>query len=98
MIKTLNAFLIIVSLLASPVVISAEQTQAKVFTKGTVCSFCMKGIEKRFKTFDEVEKISFGENFDFVILNFKKGKNLSDDVIKDEIKKSGYNVTKIERS
>lgn len=70
---------------------------AKVYTKGTVCSFCMKGIEKRFKSRKEVKSIQFSDEFDYVVLNFKKDQNITDQAIQDEIVKSGYNVKKIER-
>ncbi len=67
--------------------------ELKVGVKGMVCSFCAQGIEKKFKSQPEVEKVQVSLEDKFVKLNFKDGKRLPDDKIKEILQDAGYEAS-----
>jgi mercuric ion binding protein len=67
--------------------------EIKVGVKGMVCAFCAQGIEKKFKAQPEVDKVQVSLENKFVKLNFKDGKKLSNDKIKDILKEAGYEAS-----
>ncbi len=69
----------------------------KVFVKGMVCSFCVQGVEKQFKSQDSVEQVIVDLHDSSVSLWLKEHQTLSDEIITDLIKDSGYNIESIER-
>ncbi len=68
-----------------------------VGVKGMVCSFCARGIEKKFSKLPEVEEIKVDLKAKVVTLKTKKDMDLQDNKIKELITEAGYNVTTIER-
>ncbi|MBM75001.1 MAG: heavy metal transporter [Proteobacteria bacterium] len=69
----------------------------KVFVKGMVCSFCVQGVEKQFKNQKTVEQVVVDLHDSSVSIWLKEQQTLSDQLITDLIKDSGYNVESIER-
>jgi mercuric ion binding protein len=67
--------------------------ELKVGVKGMVCAFCAQGIEKKFKAQPEVDKVQVSLEDKFVKLNFKDGKRLPDDKIKEILKDAGYEAS-----
>jgi mercuric ion binding protein len=74
--------------LFSSIVMAGEEL--KVGVKGMVCAFCAQGIEKKFKAEPEVEKVQVSLENKYVLLNFKDGKRLTDEKIKQILKDAGY--------
>ena len=64
--------------------------EMKVGVKGMVCSFCAQGIEKKFRSQDEVADIQVSLENKFVKLKFKDGKTLSETKIAELLKDAGY--------
>ena len=71
---------------------------ATVKVNGMVCSFCSTSIEKKFKEKAEVGEVKVDLETKKVTLVFAADKSLTDEQIKDVIKKSGYAVVSIERN
>ena len=69
----------------------------KIFVKGMVCSFCVQGVEKQFKSQDSVEEIVVDLHSSSVSLWLKDNANLDDKIITKLITDSGYNIESIER-
>ena len=87
--------ILIFALFALSMTVSAEVITVKV--KGMVCSLCAQGIEKKFKSMDEVQdiKVDLGEKV--VTVTTKNSKSVSDDKVTKIITEAGYNVGSIER-
>lgn len=64
--------------------------EVKVGVKGMVCSFCAQGIEKKFRSQEEVADIKVSLEKKFVTLKFKDGKTLSETKIAQLLKDAGY--------
>ena len=69
----------------------------KVFVKGMVCSFCVQGVEKQFKSQDSIEEVVVDLHSSPVSLWLKDQATLSDEIITKLITDSGYNIESIER-
>ena len=67
--------------------------ELKVGVKGMVCAFCAQGIEKKFNAQPEVEKVQVSLENKFVKLNFKDGKRLANEKIKEILKDAGYEAS-----
>jgi copper chaperone CopZ len=89
---------LITVLIALFVSASAFAKGATVKVNGMVCSFCSTSIEKKFKEKSEVGEVKVDLETKKVTLMFAADKSLTDDQIKDVIKKSGYAVESIERN
>ncbi|MGE3683777.1 MAG: heavy-metal-associated domain-containing protein [Bdellovibrionales bacterium] len=88
-------------ILSSTLLITPGLALAKPITvqvKGMVCAFCAQGIEKKFKALSEVSSVKVSLASKKVELETKEGKDVTDDQIKKIVKKSGYDVVKIERT
>lgn len=97
--KIMKIKLILISLITltyAPTVVAAEQITITV--KGMVCSFCAQGIKKTLGEINEVENIEVDLDKKLVQIKTKKGTTLADDVIKNAITDSGYEIFSIERS
>ena len=68
-----------------------------VKVSGMVCSMCAQGIQKKFSTLPEVEKLNVDMDQKVVHIKTKEGKDLTDELIKKLITEAGYNVASIER-
>jgi periplasmic mercuric ion binding protein len=68
-----------------------------VKVSGMVCTMCAQGIQKKFSSIPEVEKLNVDMDEKVVHIKMKEGKDLSDEVIKKLITEAGYNVASIER-
>ncbi len=89
---------IILVLIFSSIINIASAKVVEVDVNGLVCEFCAVAIEKKFKKQKKfVEKVKIDLETKKLFIYFKKGKNLSDDEIKNIVKNSGYNVEKINR-
>ena len=69
----------------------------KIHVNGLVCDFCARSIEKIFSKKKAVASINVSLEKMLITVSFKNGKNLSDDIIKQLILDSGYEVTEISR-
>ena len=71
------------------------QTQ-RIEVLGMVCAFCAQGLEKSFKSEENVKDVFVSlENY-FVLIESKDGKELDESLIKTIITEAGYDINKIE--
>lgn len=68
----------------------------KITVNGMVCSFCAQGIEKSIMKMEDAKAIFVDLKNKVVVIEAKEGKTLSEKLISQEIKDSGYDVVKIE--
>lgn len=83
-----NLFLAVVLIFVTRFAFAGEEI--KVGVKGMVCAFCAQGIEKKFSSQPEVDKVEVSLANKFVKLKFKDGKTLSKEKIAELLKDSGY--------
>lgn len=76
---------------------AGENADINVTVKGMVCSFCVQGIEKKFKGESSVDNVKVNLDESLVSIWLKESHALSDDRIEVLIKDSGYNVAEIKR-
>lgn len=69
----------------------------RIFVEGMVCSFCVQGVEKKFKKQEAVERVVVDLEDSVVSVWLKQDQNLTDNSIDKIIKDSGYDVESIER-
>lgn len=69
-----------------------------VTVKGMVCSFCVQGIEKKFKGESSVDNVKVNLDESLVSIWLKENQKLSDDRIESLVKDSGYNIAQIKRA
>ncbi|MFT6106314.1 MAG: copper chaperone CopZ [Rickettsiales bacterium] len=90
-----------ISILALVLLFNTSLANAKMINvdvNGLVCEFCAFTIEKNFmKQKEIIEKVGVDLAAKKVFLNFKEGKDLSDEQITSIITNNGYNVVKINR-
>ena len=82
------------------IVCASAVAQARHITiqiKGMVCGFCAQGIEKKFKTLLEVERVQVSLESKKVDLDIKDGQDIADEQINKIVLDAGYEVLKIER-
>jgi copper chaperone CopZ len=60
-------------------------------------SFCVQGIEKKLKEVEGVEAVKVDLETKKVTVNVKIGSKLTDEIVENAIKDSGYRVIEIER-
>lgn len=73
----------------------AGEIQVKV--NGMVCTMCSQGIQKKFSSLTEVQKLNVDMDQKIVNITTKDGQDLSDQKITELITQAGYNVAGIER-
>ena len=76
---------------------AGENADIKVTVKGMVCSFCVQGIEKKFKGESSVDNVKVNLDESLVSIWLKENQALSDTRIESLVKDSGYNVAEIKR-
>ena len=74
-----------------------ENEVLTISVNGLVCDFCARSIEKLFSKKESVKSIDVNLENMIITINLKKGKNLNNDIIRQLIKDSGYDVTEINR-
>ena len=74
-----------------------EEQTVRVSVNGLVCDFCARSIEKLFSKKESVKSIDVNLENMIITINLKKGKKLNDDIVRQVIKDSGYDVTEINR-
>ena len=77
--------------------IAGDTADIDVKVKGMVCSFCVQGIEKKFKGESSVDNVKVNLDESLVSIWIKTNQALSDDRIESLVKESGYNVAEITR-
>ena len=77
--------------------LAGDNADIDVKVKGMVCSFCVQGIEKKFKGESSVDNVKVNLDESLVSIWIKENQALSDDRIESLVKDSGYNVAKITR-
>ena len=93
--KLLLASLVSISLFGNMAM--ATQT-IKASVNGMVCAFCAQGIEKKMRALSQTKDVYVNLKQRLVAVEVKDGQTLSNDTVKDIIKKAGYDVTSIEMS
>lgn len=87
---------IILSTLLGNVAFATQTIKANV--NGMVCAFCAQGIEKKMRALSQTKDVYVNLKQRLVAVEVKDGQTLSNDTVKDIIKKAGYDVTSIEMS
>ena len=71
-------------------------TSIKVTVNGMVCAFCAQGIEKRLSKLPAAKAVYVDLKEKVVAVEAKEGQTLDGQVISDEIRDAGYDVSKLE--
>ena len=74
-----------------------EENVVNVSVNGLVCDFCARSIEKLFNKEDSVEKVNIDLERMLITINLKQGRNLSNNIIRELVMDSGYDVIEINR-
>lgn len=77
--------------------LAGEISDIEVKVKGMVCSFCVQGIEKKFKGETSVDSVKVNLDESLVSIWLKENQALSNERIETLVKDSGYNVAEIKR-
>jgi periplasmic mercuric ion binding protein len=80
----------------SNVAFAAQTIKANV--NGMVCAFCAQGIDKKLRVLTQTKDVYVNLKQRLVAVEVKDGQTLSDETVKDIVKKAGYEVTSIEMS
>ena len=91
--KLLSVSLVAISLFSN--VSFATQT-IKANVNGMVCAFCAQGIEKKMRALSQTKDVYVNLRQRVVAVELKDGQTLSNQTVKDIVKKAGYEVTSIE--
>ena len=75
---------------------SFAATSIKATVNGMVCAFCAQGIEKRLSKLPAAKAVFVDLREKVVAVEAKDGQTLDSQVISEEIKDAGYDVTKLE--
>ena len=73
----------------------ATQT-IKANVNGMVCAFCAQGIEKKLRALSQTKDVYVNLKQRVVAVELKDGQTLSNEIVKDIVKKAGYEVISIE--
>ena len=74
-----------------------ENEVLSISVNGLVCDFCARSIEKLFSKKESVKSINVNLEEMLITINLKKGKILNDDIIRQVIRDSGYDIKEINR-
>ena len=85
-------------LLFTNLVFAGELADINIKVKGMVCSFCVQGIEKKFKGEAAVDTVKVNLDDSLVSVWLKKNQLLSDERITVLVKDAGYNIAEIKRT
>jgi len=85
-------------LLLAYTAIAGETADIDVTVKGMVCSFCVQGIEKKFKGESSVNNVKVNLDESLLSIWLKEEQSLSNERIESLVKDSGYNVAEIKRT
>lgn len=69
----------------------------RVTVNGIVCAFCVQGVERHFRTRDEVKRMFISLEHSVLLLELKPEIELTDEAITETTKRAGYEVRAIER-
>ena len=72
-----------------------EKPDIRVGVDGMACPFCAYGIEKKLKNIDSIEKLYVNIKEGTVDLKLKKGATLSEERIREAVKKAGFDTRSI---
>ena len=78
-----------VSIIANPSIV--------VYVNGMVCSFCVQGIKKSFKSHKSIKEVTVSLKDKTVELKLKRFRTISDKKIQLIINDAGYNIKEIKR-
>jgi len=81
--------------LAPSDVLAGASVRLKV--NGMVCPFCAYGLEKRLGEIASVDAVLIRISDGLVQIRTKQDQELTDEVLEDAVKKSGFTLTEIER-
>ena len=76
---------------------AAAQTMVTAKVKGMVCDFCARAVTKVFGKNEAVENVHVDLDSQEIHVTLKAGGELTDDTVKDLVKKSGYTFVSVAR-
>ncbi len=82
-------------LLVPSEVLTGASVRLKV--DGMVCPFCAYGLEKRLGEIASIDAVLIRISDGLVQIRTKEDQELTDEALKDAVKKSGFSLTEIER-
>lgn len=94
--KKLLLTALVASTLLSQAAFATQTIKANV--NGMVCAFCAQGIEKKMRALSQTKDVYVNLKQRLVAVEVKDGQTLTNETVKDIIKKAGYEVTSIELS
>lgn len=62
---------------------------------GLACAFCAWGLEKKLKKLEGVERVNISLNKGTVLIQFKEGVEVEEEVLKRIVKESGFKLREI---
>ena len=81
--------------LAADEVLTGATVRLKV--NGMVCPFCAYGLEKRLQEITSIDAVLIRISDGLVQIRTKENQELTDEVLTDAVKKSGFSLIEIER-
>ncbi len=76
----------------------AEQRQIEVTILGMSCPFCAYGVEQKLKKLEGVEDLDVVLETGIATLTLEDGADLSNDLLKETVKRAGFEAAKIVRN
>ncbi len=76
----------------------AEQRQIEVTILGMSCPFCAYGVEQKLKKLEGVEDLEVVLETGIATLTLEDGADLSNDLLKETVKRAGFEAAKIVRN
>ena len=64
---------------------------------GMVCPFCAYGLEKRLKEIKSIDEVLIRVSDGLIQIRTKEDQELTDEALREAVKKSGFSLTEIER-
>ena len=64
---------------------------------GMVCPFCAYGLEKRLKEIKSIDEVLIRVSDGLIQIRTKDDQELTDEALREAVKKSGFSLTEIER-
>ena len=74
-----------------------EGATVRLKVDGMVCPFCAYGLEKRLEEIPSIDEVLIRISDGLVQIRTKKNLELTDEALKDAVKKSGFALKEIER-
>jgi len=90
-----SIFLFIVIMLAGITSVAAQPKKVQMIVSGLHCPVCASKLESGLKKIDGIENVSVNLKKGIVRFTIQEGKSVSDETLKETVKKEGYTVKSI---